>query len=171
MFKLFRHTLCTNTLKNKLSHINESGKASMVNITNKKSNIRMATARCYINVPSNVYKAVLNNNVIKGDVLSISRIAGITNSKKTSNIIPLCHPLNITNVNIDIISKKKNIFEVTSQVETVNNTGVEMEALVAVTTSALTFYDMCKSLSKNIIIKNIHLVKKTGGKSENNNEN
>ena len=91
---------------------------------------------------------------------------GLINTKKTSDIIPLCHPLNVSDVKIDIVTNEKNTFEITSKVETISNTGVEMESLVAVTTSALTFYDMCKALSKDITIKNIELIEKTGGKSD-----
>lgn len=149
-----------------LTHINNQGKAIMVNISNKKNNLRTAIAKCTVNVPDNIYNAVIDNDIKKGDVISVSRLAGIINAKKTSDIIPLCHPLNISNVNIDIVSNKKNEFEIISNVETISNTGVEMEALTAVTISALTFYDMCKALSKDIKIQNIELIKKTGGKSD-----
>jgi cyclic pyranopterin phosphate synthase len=149
-----------------LTHLNSKGKAVMVNISNKKENLRTAIAKCTINVPDNIYKAVIDNNIKKGDVFTVSRLAGIINTKKTSDIIPLCHPLNVSDVKIDIVTNEKNTFEITSKVETVSNTGVEIESLVAVTTSALTFYDMCKALSKDIIIKNIQLIKKTGGKSD-----
>ena len=152
-----------------LSHVNKVGKAIMVNIQNKIPTLRIATAQCIIKVPENVYNAVKENNVKKGDVIAVSRIAGIMGTKQTADLIPLCHQINLDSVQIDIDSAIKNEFIVTSKVITNNKTGVEMEALTAVSITALTFYDMCKALSKNIIITEIKLLEKTGGKCDNSN--
>ena len=151
-----------------LSHVNKAGKALMVNIQNKITTLRIASAQCIIKVPENVYNAVKENNVKKGDVIAVSRIAGIMGTKQTADLIPLCHQINLDSVQIDIDSTIKNEFIVTSKVITNNKTGVEMEALTAVSITALTFYDMCKALSKNIIITELKLLEKTGGKSHHN---
>ena len=149
-----------------LSHVNKSGKVVMINVNNKSQTVRKAIAQCEIKVPNIIYNAVLSNNIKKGDVITTSRLAGIMGTKKTSDIIPMCHQINLDYISVDIISNKKNYFTITSNVETNSKTGVEMEALSAVNIASLTFYDMCKALSKNIIIKNIRLIEKTGGKSD-----
>ncbi len=151
-----------------LTHVNENGKATMVNIVNKNNTIRTAKATAELILPNNVYKAILENNIKKGDVLSVSRVAGIMGTKKCSELIPLCHPINIKNVNIDFKMEKKSNYGkmiITSEVNVNDSTGVEMEALTAVSVSALTVYDMCKAISKDIIIGKIMLQEKTGGKS------
>lgn len=152
------------------SHINKVGKAVMVDIANKSNTIRSAKAKADIIVPNHVFNAVIENNIKKGDVISVSRIAGIIATKNTYNIIPLCHPINVDHVNVDIISHPPNKFEIISEVHCFNKTGVEMEALHAVSVSSLTFYDMCKAISKDMCITNIHLINKTGGKSHYNNK-
>jgi len=149
-----------------LSHVNKAGKAVMVNIQYKRSTVRTAIAQCIIKAPANVYKAVLENSVKKGDVLAISRFAGIMGAKNTSNLIPLCHQINLDSINVDIKENKVNEFLITSKVVSEYKTGVEMEALTAVTIAGLTFYDMCKGISKEIQISDIKLIKKTGGKSD-----
>jgi cyclic pyranopterin monophosphate synthase len=149
-----------------LSHVNRAGKAVMVNIQKKVPSLRTAIAQCIIKVPDNVYNAVLENNVKKGDVIAVSRIAGIMGAKRTSELIPLCHQINLDTVEINIDTETKNEFIITSKAIIEHKTGVEMEALTAVSISALTFYDMCKALSKEIIISEIKLIEKTGGKSE-----
>jgi len=148
-----------------LSHVNKAGKAIMVNVQNKKPSIRKATAQCIIKVPDNVYRAVLENTVKKGDVIGVARLAGIMGAKKTSELIPLCHQINLNSVEITIESEKKNEFSILSEVNAYDKTGVEMEALVAANITALTFYDMCKALSQNIIISELRLIEKRGGKS------
>ncbi|MFH1612825.1 MAG: cyclic pyranopterin monophosphate synthase MoaC [bacterium] len=110
-------------------------------------------------------KKIENNQIPKGDVLNAARIAGILAAKKTSQIIPLCHPLNLTYVEISFTIKKESI-EITAISDAYEKTGVEMEALTAVSISALTIYDMCKMLDKKIVINNIYLKEKTGGKSD-----
>lgn len=138
----------------------------MVNVQNKKPSIRKAIAQCIIKVPDNVYTAVLENTVKKGDVIGVARLAGIMGAKKTSELIPLCHQINLNSVEITIESEKKNEFSILSEVNAYDKTGVEMEALVAANITALTFYDMCKALSQNIIISELRLIEKKGGKSK-----
>jgi molybdenum cofactor biosynthesis protein MoaC len=146
------------------SHINAVGRAVMVNVVTKQPTVRTAIAKADILVPKNVFDAVQKNIITKGDVISVSRIAGITGSKRTADLIPLCHNINIDFVSVDITPMDGNKFEVVSEVHTFNKTGVEMEALTAVHVSCLTFYDMCKAISKDIVINNIRLINKTGGK-------
>ena len=148
------------------THISKTGQAIMVNIMNKSNTMRTAKAKADIIVPEHIFKAVMDNSIKKGDVISVSRLAGIMSAKKTSELIPLCHPLNIDHVDIEIKSFPPNRFEIISEVGSFNKTGVEMEALHAVSTSSLTFYDMCKALSKDMKITNIQLISKTGGKSD-----
>ena len=148
-----------------LSHINSNGKAVMVNITNKLPTLRIAIAEATIKVPSIVYDSVKDNNNKKGDIIAVSRLAGIMASKKTHDLIPLCHQINLDSTQIDIHSNYMNEFIIRSTVKASYKTGVEMEALTAVTVASLTFYDMCKALSHNIIISNIKLLNKSGGKS------
>ena len=149
-----------------LTHVNKVGKAVMVNVQNKTPTIRTAIAQCIIKVPDNIYNAVLENNIKKGDVIAVSRLSGIMGSKKTSELIPLCHQINLNSVEINIESEKKNEFSIISEVNAYDKTGVEMEALVAVNITALTFYDMCKALSKDMVISETRLVEKRGGKSD-----
>tara|TARA_B110000008_G_scaffold272680_1_gene305770 strand:+ start:1182 stop:1637 length:456 start_codon:yes stop_codon:yes gene_type:complete len=147
-----------------LSHISKSGKAVMVNIESKTFSLRKATAQSIIKVPSKIYDTIIYD--INSNVLSTSRLAGICASKKTSELIPLCHQINLDSVKIDITSDKINEFIIKSQVIANYKTGVEMEALTAVTVASLTFYDMCKAISHDIIIDDIKLIKKSGGKSD-----
>jgi cyclic pyranopterin phosphate synthase len=153
-------------MKKTLSHINKRGEAKMVDVTNKNSNFRTAQAFAEVKVSKEVFNAIKNNSVKKGDVLSIAKFAGIQAAKKTSELIPLCHNIFISAVDLELkLNAKKRVVEITSLVKTYAQTGVEMEALTAVTIAALTVYDMCKALDKSITINNIHLLKKTGGKS------
>jgi cyclic pyranopterin phosphate synthase len=149
-----------------LTHVNKVGKAVMVNVQNKTPTLRTAIAQCIIKVPNNIYTAVLENTVKKGDVIAVSRLSGIISAKKTSELIPLCHQINLNSVEISIESEKKNEFLIMSEVNAYDKTGVEMEALVAVNITALTFYDMCKALSKDMVISETRLIEKRGGKSD-----
>jgi len=148
-----------------LSHILKNGKAVMVNVKDKVSTLRTANATATIKVPGSIYVNILENNNKKGDIIGPSRVAGIMAAKKTSELIPMCHQINLDSIEVDIKSYNKNEFTVTSTIQTNYKTGVEMEALTAVSIASLTFYDMCKALSHNIIISNIKLIEKTGGKS------
>ena len=149
----------------KLTHIDENGKAKMVNVIDKVATKRSATAMSEVYVSQDILKAIKENTIKKGDVFTVSKIAGILAAKNCSNLIPLCHPINITNVNVDfqIVDYGKIIIK--SQVDAHDATGVEMEAMMAANVAALTIYDMCKALSKHMIITNSMLITKSGGKS------
>lgn len=149
-----------------LTHFDEKGHAIMVDVSEKNITQRTAYASGDIHVNHQIIEHIKNHTVEKGDVLGVARIAGIMAAKKTSDMIPLCHILMITKVAIDFeIDEKNNIIHAYSTVKCQGKTGVEMEALHAVSVSLLTIYDMCKAISKEMEIDHIHLVKKTGGKS------
>ena len=150
------------------THIDENGDANMVDVSKKNDTLREAIAQGSIILNEEIIKAIIDNKNKKGDVLSTSRIAGIQAAKKTSDLIPLAHNLNLTKIEIEFsIDNKNNIIICKSLVRCLGKTGVEMEALTAVSVGLLTVYDMCKSFSKNLIISEIKLLKKTGGKSGN----
>ncbi|MGL5798236.1 MAG: cyclic pyranopterin monophosphate synthase MoaC, partial [Cetobacterium sp.] len=141
-------------------------KAIMVDVTQKKETERLAIAKGQISMNSETYLKVKEGTIKKGDVLGVARVAGIMSAKKTSDLIPMCHPLFITGVEIDYeFNDSELLIEVTATVKIYGKTGVEMEALTAVTTSLLTIYDMCKAMDKSMILNNIRVYKKTGGKS------
>lgn len=148
----------------KLTHVDESGRAKMVNVVDKEETKRRAIARGEVHVGSDISKLIASNMMKKGDVLSIAQIAGIMGAKNTSNLIPLTHniPLSSIKINVTLIG---DIVEIEATVECFGKTGVEIEALTAVSISALTIYDMCKAVSHNIKITNIELMEKSGGKS------
>jgi cyclic pyranopterin monophosphate synthase len=148
----------------KLSHYSESGNVKMVDVSAKPLTTRTAIARGLVKMPPAVIRAVKRLRNPKGNPLEIARIAGIAAAKRTSEWIPLCHPLLLTNIDVTA-SLCQNGVELQSTVTTTAQTGVEMEALVAVAAAALTVYDMCKALDKAIEITGIMLVEKTGGKS------
>src|SRR5882672_6743248 len=148
----------------KLSHYDKRGKARMVDVTAKSVTQRTAAAQAFVKMSPRVLAAVRKLKNPKGDPLEVARIAGISAAKRTAEWIPLCHPLPLTH--IDVTARLcKNGVEIRSHVIAAAQTGVEMEALVAVTAAALTVYDMCKALDKGIEISNIYLLEKTGGKS------
>ncbi len=146
----------------KLSH---TGSNKMVNIGTKSDTLRYAKAECLIKMKPHVIDHIKSNQCSKGDVIRASEIAGIFAAKKTSELIPLCHQLNLNTVKIQIHILDDTTLKIESYAETYGKTGVEMEAMVAVSTSALTIYDMCKSADKEIVIHNIKLIEKFGGKS------
>ena len=152
--------------EDKLSHINEDGKASMVNINEKKITKRTAVASSKIFLNDVAYKLVKENKSQKGDVLNTSRLAGIMASKKTSDLIPLCHQINLDKVSIDydFCNDEKSII-IKSTAITSGKTGVEMEALMGATLASLTIYDMLKAVDKKIMITDIMLDFKDGGRS------
>jgi len=138
----------------------------MVDVSAKVSSERKAIAKATIVFPPEIYPKVLAQDLPKGDFLACARVAGILAAKRTSELIPLCHPLPISHIQVDFkFLPESYALEVTAEVKTVAQTGVEMEALTAVAVSALTVYDMCKALHKGIRIENIRLVYKSGGKS------
>jgi cyclic pyranopterin monophosphate synthase len=148
----------------KLTHFRKRGEIAMVDVTAKAVTERTATARGFVKMSPAVVRALRQQKVPKGNPLEIARIAGIAAAKRTSEWIPLCHPLLLTH--IDVTARLcKNGVEIVSRVTTTGQTGVEMEALVAVSAAALTVYDMCKALDKGMEITDIVLVEKAGGKS------
>jgi cyclic pyranopterin monophosphate synthase len=151
----------------KFSHLDSDGKARMVDVSKKQLSIRTAEAEGYITLDENIITKIKENGVKKGDVFSVAKIAGINAAKKTWELIPLCHQLALTGIDIGFtILDDENKVKVNSKVKTNYSTGVEMEALTAVSTSILTIYDMCKALSKSMQIGPIYLLSKTGGKSD-----
>ena len=152
--------------ENKLSHINEDGKASMVNVNEKKITKRTAIASSKIFLNDVAYKLVKDNKSQKGDVLNTSRLAGIMSSKKTSDLIPLCHQINLDKVSIDYdFCNDEKCIIIKSTAVTSGKTGVEMEALMGATLASLTIYDMLKAVDKKIMITDIMLDYKDGGRS------
>ena len=149
-------------MESKLSHYDESGKVSMVDVGAKAESERHATARAYIALNKAVLAALPQNK--KGNPLEVARIAGIMAAKRTSDLIPLCHPLPLTKVKVEL-TQDENGIEIVATASTVARTGVEMEAMTAACVAALTIYDMTKALDKSIEIREIHLLEKTGGKS------
>ena len=151
----------------KLTHVDEGGKVKMVNITSKASSHRIAVASSRVVVGKDILDVVKNNAMKKGDVLTIAKLAGIMAAKKTHHLIPLCHSISVAGVDIEMSFDEENsAINVISKVSSTGQTGVEMEALTAVSVASLTIYDMCKSLSHHIVIENIRLIRKSGGKSD-----
>ena len=150
----------------KLTHFNESGEAHMVNIGDKKSTARRAVVSGNISMEPATLALITGGNHKKGDVLGIARIAGIMATKRTADLIPLCHPLALTHVSIDFkIDDNSNLIECTVATETEGQTGVEMEALTGAQVALLTIYDMCKAVDRGMMIGNVRLIEKSGGKS------
>jgi len=151
---------------NKFTHFDTDGNAVMVDVSNKTQTTRTAIATGKIQVNKEIITLIKQGNNKKGDVLGVAQIAGIMGAKSTSSLIPLCHPLPIQNCEIHFsIDALNNIITVTATVKTKGQTGVEMEALTAATTALLTIYDMCKAVDKGMVIQEVQLLKKTGGKS------
>ncbi len=151
---------------NNFSHLDKQGKAKMVDITEKKLTKRKAIARGSVYMKPETLKLIEDKRIPKGDVFCVAKIAGIMAAKNTGNIIPMCHPLSITSVDIDFKSDtEKNKIEIEATVKIVGQTGVEMEALTAVSVAALTIYDMCKAVDKDMVISDIMLIEKRGGRS------
>lgn len=149
-----------------LTHFDENGKAVMVDVTQKEETVREATASGKILVNREVYRAIEEGNVKKGDVLAVAATAGIMGTKKTSDLIPMCHILPITGSRVEFeMAPEECAVYCFCTVKVTGKTGVEMEALTGVTTALLTIYDMCKALDKSMQIQDIHLCRKTGGKS------
>lgn len=166
----------TQAISNQLSHFDANGQAHMVDVAAKAATHRIAKAQGFIEMRPATYALIEAGNAKKGDVLAIARIAGIQGAKKTSDLIPLCHPLAITRIAIDFIASEDTHTELkiqngnqciicTATVETVGPTGVEMEALTAVQVALLTIYDMCKAVDRGMNINNVRVIEKHGGKS------
>lgn len=148
----------------KLTHFNQQGQAHMVDISDKPKTHRIAIAEGYIRMQKTTLAQILAGTHKKGDVLGIARISGIMAAKKTADLIPLCHPLALSHIDIDIQTQHDTVHCLV-RVETHGQTGVEMEALQATQTTLLTIYDMCKSIDRGMVMENIRLLEKSGGKS------
>lgn len=149
-----------------LTHINEEGRAKMVDVSDKADSAREAVAIGSISMKKETLERIQLGSIKKGDVLSVAQVGGIMASKNTPIIIPMCHPIMISGCDISFrLDTEKSKIDITATTKTVGKTGVEMEALTAVSVAALTIYDMCKAIDKEMIIENIMLIKKSGGKS------
>jgi len=154
------------TVNNELTHINARGEARMVDVGAKEETERAAVAGARVLMSRKTLELIMENRMPKGDVLAVARVAGIMAAKKTGSLIPLCHPLTVSAVNIDFRPNYElGALEIQARVRTVARTGVEMEALMAAGMAALTVYDMCKAAERGIVVDNIRLVEKTGGRS------
>ena len=150
----------------KLSHLDEQGRAKMVDVSDKDTTSRIAVARGTIHMRAETLELILDDKIEKGDVFAVARVAGIMAAKKTSELIPMCHPLNITSVEIDLMPGDNPArVDIEVSVRVSGKTGVEMEAMTAVSVAGLTIYDMCKAVDREMSIGEIRLVKKSGGKS------
>ena len=150
----------------KLTHMDESGRPRMVDVTEKPDTHRQAVARGLVRMQPATLELIKTGQVTKGDVLFVAQLAGITAAKQTPNLIPLCHPILISDVRIEFdIDDKESTVEITATVESTGKTGVEMEAMTATAVAALTIYDMCKAVDRGMKIENIRLIRKSGGKS------
>ena len=151
-----------------LTHIDSDGKASMVDVGEKKVTRRSATARCVVDLPENVIAEIEGDELVlkKGPVFQTAILAGVMGAKQTSNLIPLCHPIALENCKIDIKKVEGGKIQIDCTATIHSKTGVEMEALTGVSVAALTIYDMCKAMSHDIVISQIQLISKTGGKRD-----
>ena len=154
--------------KNKLSHIDEQGQPSMVDVSGKVVTERIASAQAKVRFPEDVYKQLIEDSgqTVKGSIIDTAIIAGVMASKKTHELIPFCHPLGLDNCKINIEFSENNSVLIICTTKVTHKTGVEMEALTGASVAALTIYDMCKALSHDIIIEDIRLLNKSGGKSD-----
>lgn len=148
-----------------LTHFDEQGASRMVDVSNKEITDRVAVAHAKITMKPETFRLIMDKKMQKGDVMEVARVAGIMAAKQAFSLIPMCHPLNLTSVKIDYTNNSVNTIEVFSEVRITGKTGVEMEAITAAAICAITIYDMCKSVDKGMVISDIHLVKKSGGKS------
>ena len=148
------------------THIDKKGRVRMVDVSGKEPTLRVAVAQGVVSMSQEPFEKILNQTAKKGNVLETARIAGIMAAKKTSDLIPICHPLNINYIAIDFFPDKvKKSIKIQAAVRAIDQTGVEMEALTAVSLAALTLYDMCKSYDRTMTISDICLLEKSGGKS------
>jgi cyclic pyranopterin phosphate synthase len=149
-----------------LSHIDAKGKPRMVDVSSKAETQREAVAKGEILMKAETLALIKGEKVVKGDVLTVAQIAGIMAAKQTPYLVPLCHPLLLNEIKVELeIDEKRNAVLITSTVKNTGRTGVEMEALTAVTAAALTIYDMCKAVNRAMRIENVRLIKKSGGRS------
>jgi len=152
--------------RKKLSHFDETGNARMVDVGAKDVTERVAVARARVTMQAATLKLIATRKAAKGDVLAVAQLAGIMAAKKTPDLIPLCHPLALSSVDVKLtLDAKRNAVDIEATCRLKGRTGVEMEALTAASVAALTVYDMCKALGHDILISNVHLIRKSGGKS------
>lgn len=152
------------TKSKSLSHVDAKGKAVMVDVSAKEASVREATASAFVEMNAETVRIVSEGGLGKGDALGVAKIAGVMAAKKTPELIPLCHPLALSKIDVELSLLDGGV-SITSTVRTTDRTGVEMEALTAASVAALTVYDMCKAVDKGIRITSVELVQKTGGKS------
>ena len=152
--------------KKNFTHFDSNGKAIMVDVALKRKTIRTAKASCIVSMDKETFFLIKDGNTAKGDVFGIARIAGILAAKKTHELIPLCHPISISSIKINFeLDENQYLIKIISDCKLNDKTGLEMEALTSVSVAALTIYDMCKAVDKNIMISDIKLLEKSGGKS------
>lgn len=149
----------------KLSHLDEKGAARMVDVSAKADTERIATAECYVVMEPATLALIQEGGLPKGDVLAVARVAGIMAAKRTSELIPMCHPLPVTGVTVDLEPAGDDRLRIVATVKTTGKTGVEMEALTATSVAGLTVYDMCKAVDKAMRVEGVRLLEKRGGKS------
>ncbi|MCG9128235.1 cyclic pyranopterin monophosphate synthase MoaC [Candidatus Poribacteria bacterium] len=149
---------------NDLTHFDEEGNTRMVDVGKKEETLRIAVAKGHVTAKAETLQKISNQEMKKGNVLEVAKLSGYMAAKRTSELIPLCHPLTLTSIRVDLSIVNGKI-EIEAEVQTVGRTGVEMEALTAVSVAGLTVYDMCKAIDKEMCISDIRLIKKTGGKS------
>lgn len=149
---------------NNFTHLNDAGQASMVDLSAKTDTQRSAVAQAVVLLSEEVLQRIRQQDIAKGDLLAIARVAGIQAAKQCGHLIPLCHPLSLDKVRVDIEEFKLGL-KIQAECKTFGKTGVEMEALTAASVSALTIYDMCKAIDKGIVIQDVKLLQKHGGKS------
>lgn len=147
------------------THFDEQGRARMVDVSDKTETARVAVARGRVEMQPETLVRIRAGQIAKGDVLAVAQVAGIMGAKQTSNLIPMCHPLALTSAKLDFRYEEPNVLVIEATAKVMGKTGVEMEALTAVSIAALTVYDMCKAIDKTMVVGDICLVEKTGGKS------
>jgi cyclic pyranopterin monophosphate synthase len=153
-------------VENKLTHMDEAGRARMVDVGDKEETARVGVAEAVVRMRPETLELIKAGRIKKGDVLAVAQVAGVMGAKKTPDLIPMCHPLQITAVDFDFrIDERESTITVQAAVKTFGRTGVEMEALTGVAAAALTIYDMCKAVDKGMVIEDISLVAKSGGRS------
>lgn len=148
-----------------LTHLDAKGQANMVDVTSKASTARVALAECIVRMRPATLDMIQQGGHPKGDVFAVARIAGIMAAKRTHELIPLCHPLMLTGIKVELVAQGTDAVRITARCKLAGQTGVEMEALTAASIAALTLYDMCKAVDKGMVIESTRLLEKTGGKS------
>lgn len=148
-----------------LTHLDSQGRANMVDVSDKSSTVREAVAEAWVRMRPETLQMIVEGDHPKGDVFAVARIAGIQAAKKTSDLIPLCHPLMLTSVKVELSAEGSDAVRIQARCKLTGQTGVEMEALTAASVAALTIYDMCKAVDRGMTIENVRLLEKLGGKS------